>query len=69
MEALYGAGKVRAIGVSNFPPDRLMDLLLHNTVTPAVDQIEAAVDTGTSSFFDHRDPDKVRWLGTRELDV
>jgi diketogulonate reductase-like aldo/keto reductase len=27
------------------------------------------VDTGTSSFFDHRDPEKVKWLGMRELDV
>src|SRR5205823_10158306 len=30
----------KAIGVSNFHPDRLMDLILHNEVTPAVDQIE-----------------------------
>ena len=29
----------------------------------------ASLDTGTSSFFDHRDPEKVKWLGTRELDV
>jgi diketogulonate reductase-like aldo/keto reductase len=29
----------------------------------------ATLDTGTSSFFDHRDPEKVRWLGTRKLDV
>ena len=29
----------------------------------------AALDTGTSSFFDHRDPEKVKWLSTRELDV
>jgi diketogulonate reductase-like aldo/keto reductase len=29
----------------------------------------AALDTGTSSFFDHRDPEKVKWLGMRELDV
>ena len=27
------------------------------------------VDTKTSSFFDHRDPEKVKWLGTRTLDV
>lgn len=164
MEALHAAGKVRAIGVANFHPDRIMDLMLHNKVTPAVNQIEvnpflqqheteqflqanrvqpeawapfaegrnhifenptlravatrhkksvaqvilrwlsqrgivalaksvrkermvenfnvldfelsaadiaaiATLDTGTSSFFDHRDPEKVRWLGTRELDV
>jgi len=164
MEDLYRAGRVRAIGVANFHPDRIMDLMLHNKVTPAVNQIEvnpflqqhetqqflqvngvqaeawapfaegrnqifenptlrsiaarhmrsvaqvilrwlsqrgivvlsksvrkermaenfnvldfelstddlaaiAALDTGTSSFFDHRDPEKVKWLGTRELDV
>ncbi|HKV75960.1 MAG TPA: aldo/keto reductase [Gemmatimonadales bacterium] len=164
MEELYAAGKVRAIGVANFHPDRLMDLMLHNKVKPAVNQIEvnpflqqretqqflqanhvqteawapfaegrnqifenptllavaarhgrtvaqvilrwlsqrgivvlaksvrkermaenfnvldfdlstddiaaiSALETGTSSFFDHRDPEKVKWLGTRELDV
>ena len=164
MEELYAAGKVKAIGVANFQPDRIMDLMLHNTVKPAVNQIEvnpflqqretqqfleanqvqteawapfaegrnhifenpalravaarhkrsvaqvirrwlsqrgivvlsksvrqermvenlnvldfelsaddiatiSTLDTGTSSFFDHRDPEKVRWLGTRKLDV
>ncbi len=29
----------------------------------------AALDTGASSFFDHRDPEKVKWLSMRELDV
>lgn len=40
MQALYREGRIRAIGVSNFPPDRLMDLMIHNEVPPAVDQIE-----------------------------
>jgi len=40
MEELYQQGKVRAIGVSNFQPDRIMDLMTHNKITPAVDQIE-----------------------------
>src|SRR6478609_8212739 len=40
MEELYREGRVKAIGVSNFHPDRVMDLVLHNEVTPAVDQIE-----------------------------
>jgi len=40
MEELYRQGKARAIGVSNFQPDRVMDLMVHNTVTPAVNQIE-----------------------------
>ncbi|OQP21777.1 aldo/keto reductase [Geobacillus zalihae] len=40
MEELYREGKVRAIGVSNFHMDRLIDLILHHDVTPAVNQIE-----------------------------
>lgn len=40
MEELYREGKIRAIGVSNFQPDRLVDLILHNEVVPAVNQVE-----------------------------
>ena len=40
MEELYREGAVRAIGVSNFQPDRLGDLILHNEVVPAVNQVE-----------------------------
>jgi len=40
MEELYQEGRVRAIGVSNFHPDRVMDLIVHNKVVPAVNQIE-----------------------------
>jgi diketogulonate reductase-like aldo/keto reductase len=40
MEDLYHAGKIRAIGVSNFQPDRVMDFLVHQQVKPAVNQIE-----------------------------
>lgn len=40
MEELYKAGKIKAIGVSNFHPDRVMDLIIHNTIVPAVNQIE-----------------------------
>ncbi len=164
MEELSQQGKVRAIGVSNFPPDRIMDLMIHNKITPAVNQIEVnpfqqqidtqtflqdngvmveawapfaegknnifqneillsiaakynksvaqvilrwvvqrgiialakstrkermmeninvldfelsaedmaaitTLDTKTSSFFDHRDPKMVKWLGERKLDV
>jgi 2,5-diketo-D-gluconate reductase A len=164
LEELYQQGKVRAIGVSNFPPDRIMDLMIHNNITPAVNQIEVnpfqqqidsqkflqennvqveawapfaegknnifknelllqiaakhkksvaqvilrwlvqrgvialakstrkermieninvfdfelsaeemaaipTVDTKTSSFFDHRNPEMVKWLGNRKLDV
>jgi 2,5-diketo-D-gluconate reductase A len=40
LEALYAEGKIRAIGVSNFEPDRLIDLIHFNKVVPAVNQIE-----------------------------
>ena len=40
MEDLYRQGRTRAIGVSNFQPDRLMDLMVHNDVVPTVNQIE-----------------------------
>lgn len=40
LEKLYAEGTVRAIGVSNFEPDRLLDLIAYNKVIPAVDQIE-----------------------------
>lgn len=164
MEELYQQGRVKAIGVSNFQSDRIMDLIIHNKITPAVNQIEVnpfqqqidtqrflqdnsvhveawapfaegrnnifqhelllsiaarhkrsvaqvilrwlvqrgiivlskstrkermlenisifdfelgsedlaaitTLDTKTSSFFDHRDPEKVKWLGERRLDV
>jgi 2,5-diketo-D-gluconate reductase A len=164
MEELYGQGKARAIGVSNFQLDRIMDLMIHNKITPAVNQIEVnpfqqqidtqtflqdnsvqveawapfaegknnifqnetllsiaarhnksvaqvilhwvvqrgiialakstrkermleninvldfelsaeemaaitTLDTKTSSFFDHRDPKMVKWLGERKLEV
>ena len=164
MEELYQQGKIRAIGVSNFQPDRIMDLMIHNKISPAVNQIEvnpfqqqietqkfleennvmveawapfaegrnnifqneilvsiaakynksvaqvilrwvvqrgiialaktvhkerlvenlsifdfeldpedlediASLDTKTSSFFDHRDPKMVKWLGERKQDI
>ncbi|HJF93456.1 MAG TPA: aldo/keto reductase [Lachnoclostridium phocaeense] len=43
MEELYKEGKVRAIGVCSFYPDRLADLLSFNEVAPAVNQVEANV--------------------------
>jgi 2,5-diketo-D-gluconate reductase A len=164
MEELYREGKVRAIGVSNFHEDRLIDLIIHNEVVPAVNQVEThpfnqqienaqfmkenhvqieswapfaegknnlfqnevlvsiaekynksvaqvvlrwltqrevlvipksvrkeriienfnifdfelrqedmesitTLDTKQSLFFSHRDPEKVKWLGTRKLDI
>jgi 2,5-diketo-D-gluconate reductase A len=164
MEQLYKEGRVRAIGVSNYQPDRLIDLIIHNEIAPAVNQVEThpfhqqnemqqflnenkvqieswgpfaegknnifhnellksiagkykksiaqvilrwliqrgvvaipksvrkermeenfnvfdfnlsgedmeaikTLDTNASSFFDHRDPKMVKWLGERKLDV
>lgn len=43
MQELNRDGRVRSIGVSNFHPDRLVDLIAHNDVTPAVNQIETHV--------------------------
>lgn len=40
MEELNREGEIRAIGVSNFHMDRLVDLILHNEIVPAVNQVE-----------------------------
>lgn len=40
MRELYEKGKVKAIGVANFHPDRIMDLIVNSGFTPAVNQIE-----------------------------
>ncbi len=40
MEDLYRQGKIRAIGISNFFPDRVVDLIAHHEIIPAVNQIE-----------------------------
>lgn len=48
MEEMYQEGVIRAIGVANFYPDRLADLIEFNEVTPAVNQVEANV------FFQQR---------------
>ena len=40
MQDLHREGRIRAIGVSNFAADRLVDLVLNNEVTPAVNQVE-----------------------------
>jgi diketogulonate reductase-like aldo/keto reductase len=164
MEELYKAGKIKAIGISNFQPDRVMDMIMFNEIVPAVNQVEThpfnqqietqkfltenkvqieswgpfaegrhnlfqnelllsiatkykksvaqvvlrwltqrgvvaipksvkkerirenfnifdfeltaedmeaikALDTKTSSFFDHRDPAMIKWMGERKLDL
>lgn len=49
MEDLYDDGQVRAIGVSNFYPDQLVDLIATNDVVPALNQIE------THPFYQRHD--------------
>jgi 2,5-diketo-D-gluconate reductase A len=43
MEELYKEGKIKAIGVSNFYPDRLIDLIKFNEIVPVVNQVETHV--------------------------
>jgi 2,5-diketo-D-gluconate reductase A len=60
MEDLHRQGLIKAIGVSNFYPDRLIDLTQHNDVTPAVNQIE------THPFFQrHTDQELMRDRGVQ----
>ena len=49
MERLYNEGRIRSIGVSNFYPDRLVDLIMHNEIAPHLNQIE------THPFFTRED--------------
>ena len=51
MQDIHRSGGARAIGVSNFQPERLVDLIEHNEVTPAVNQIE-------THPFHHRQADQ-----------
>lgn len=54
MEELYKTGKIRAIGTSNFKPDRVMDLICNNEIPPMVNQIELhpfCQQTDTAQFL------------------
>ena len=53
MEELYKEGRIRAIGVSNFYPDRLVDLCVNAEIIPAVNQVEC------HPFFQQKDDLKV----------
>lgn len=53
MERLYKEGRIRAIGVSNFYPDRLVDIIMHNEIAPHLNQIE------THPFFSRADYQKL----------
>ena len=59
LEKLYGDGRVRAIGVSNFEPDRLLDLIAYNKIVPAVDQIE-------TNLYCQRSAERV-WMDKKQV--
>jgi 2,5-diketo-D-gluconate reductase A len=61
MEELHKEGRIRAIGVSNFHPDRVMDFLVHNEIAPAVNQIE------THPF--HQQIDAQRFLAENKIQI
>jgi 2,5-diketo-D-gluconate reductase A len=64
MEQLHKEGRIRAIGVSNFQADRLMDLIVHNEVAPAVNQIETHVfhqQVGTQKFLEEQGVQMESW--------
>ncbi|MDT6980607.1 aldo/keto reductase [Levilactobacillus zymae] len=54
MEAAYHDGRLKALGVANFENDRVQDLMMHNEIKPAVDQIEL------HPFY--QQPQRVQWL-------
>ncbi|KQS91940.1 aldo/keto reductase [Chryseobacterium sp. Leaf394] len=64
MEELYREGKIKAIGVSNFHPDRIMDLMVHNEIKPAINQIETHPfhqQTETQNFLDENEVQIQSW--------
>lgn len=64
MQELYREGRIKAIGVSNFYPDRVMDLIVHNEVKPAVNQIETHVfyqQTATQTFLREQNVQMESW--------
>jgi len=64
MEELHQDDRIRAIGVSNFQPDRLMDLIVHNKVVPAVNQIEThpfCQQIETQNFLEHNSVQIESW--------
>lgn len=69
MEELYKEGKIRAIGISNFFPDRAADLIAHNQVVPAVNQIEMHPfyqRADTQAFLEKKDVQIQSWASFAE---
>jgi 2,5-diketo-D-gluconate reductase A len=64
MEELYNQGKIKAIGVANFHPDRVMDLIVNSGFTPAINQIEThpfQQQIETQSFLDKNNVQIQSW--------
>lgn len=64
MQELYHQGKVKAIGVANFQPDRVMDLIVNSGFTPAINQIEThpfCQQIETQSFLDKNNVQIQSW--------
>ncbi len=64
MQELYHQGKIRAIGVANFQPDRIMDLIVNSGFTPAVNQIETHLflqQTETQQFLQENNVQIQSW--------
>lgn len=61
LEELYAQGRVRAIGVCNFLPDRLLDLCMSAKVKPMIDQIECHP-------HDQRD-EEIKWMREQGVQV
>jgi 2,5-diketo-D-gluconate reductase A len=64
MQELYNQGKIKAIGVANFHPDRVMDLIVNSGFTPAINQIEThpfCQQIETQSFLDKNNVQIQSW--------
>ena len=69
LEEYYAAGKIRAIGVSNMDPDRLIDLITFNKVCPAVNQIETHLYIEDVSVFESYLVLELRKNGLIEIEI
>lgn len=67
LEKLYEEGKIRAIGVSNFEPAQLVDLIAYNKVVPVVDQIETNLYCQRSAQRTWLDKNKVAHMAYAPL--
>ena len=67
LEKLYAEGKIRSIGVSNFEPDQLLDLIAYNRFVPAVNQIETNLYCQRSTERDWMDKKQVAHMAYAPL--